>query len=202
MPDYAKADLKDKIFKIVTPDEVEALTEAGWQILESFDQDDIADIPIEGSDDPTPPRRPTEVYPPRRYETTISQPSMPIRSSVRIGYRPVAVRRRYYTLMFDRRKVVEDLSEQLREVNNALGSERIQHKRNMAEQAKTVEELKAQVASLQKGIDAAKKKATAASEETRTLRGLRTKLEGHLRKVRKAIGEIEFEKIIEKGKDK
>lgn len=184
--------LKNKVSKVVLADDLDWHTEQGWEIVEGFDQDDVVHLPaneerLVGNRSDAQSRSPRSF---EQYGPTI-QP----------GFKPVKVRRRYYLLVTDRGKRLDDLRERVHDLTEQVRQHSWEKVRFRDEYIETIKELEGQLAEEQGERDHAEKAAERTQRQLVNERNRSHEFEMDLGKLRKAIGDLKFKEIVGDRKD-
>lgn len=187
--------LRGKVSKVISADVLEQYTEDGWEVVEGFDQDDIAEVPVDGNQEPMPSHCGSGPYPPGGQHNQRSMRSVPR------GYQPTAVQRRYYLVVRDKGMVVTDLRGRIHELE--IGNESWNHELEKAQSQyeKKVAELEAKLAQEHEILESVRKRRDEEEDRVMEMRDHTHKLEDHLGKVRQAIGDLKFKEIVGEDKD-
>ena len=190
--------LKGKISRVVPAHELDQHTEEGWEIVESFDQDDLIDVPV--SEDATVPKRD-----PLRGQGTVYPPHLVGGSSpshyVAPGFKPKVVSRRYYLVVYDRGKKVADLHERADEATRERNKLQGELGRVQREHKEWTHAIEAQMESLQSELHKTQEKHRRDELLLIEHRKRRNKMEGDMGKVKQAIGDLKFTEIVGKDED-
>ena len=182
--------LKGKVTKIIPADELERHTEMGWEVMEGFDQDDIAEIPIEGNNEPQQSHFAPSTYPPGQHGRH------PQIHPVRNGYKPVPVNRRYYVVTMLRDKVVSDLRADNGHLSQQLSEFNWKQERTKKEHEKAIEESEKKLAEEHDQLERVRRQRGSMETQRDDQIDRNRRLERDIGKLRAAIGDLKFKEIV------